>query len=392
MERYAQKKASKKATMLGRSQVRTSNFSHSGAPNSALLSSMNLDNAPNPESDIKSAILSRFSFSSETTADEMPASTAARPIRIPSSIQEKAEQIYQAPLDGVKAFEDEGLQESGFSGYAHGPEIHIDRNLEPQKRESVILHEVGHVIQRGSGMANGSGYLDSPKLEGLADSGFIAPQSFTMPSAVSGPVMGCPDPPTVRDEIKSVFDQMPTFLSTSGGNVGSIYFGSDVSDGPPPDRESLEDATPGGRIRLLHAHGPEIVQYPHVRRYNQDPEGRARVYERMTDSLGHGIIHTSRGSKGHLPPGLEEKDYKDLAQLVAKAQLICADEIAVYRRARDRRAEADLAEAKTALRPKVLEANKYLYQEMKKHSKLREIKLDVDSAGGIDVLEEDLSD
>ena len=119
-----------------------------------------------------------------------PRSERAQPMTLPSGLLQKAEQRYQTPLNGLKVFQDQGLADSGFGGYAQGNEIHIDHKLAPAERETVLLHEIGHVVQRGSGLAQGSGFVDSPALEQQADQGFAAPAGFSMPTAATGPVMG----------------------------------------------------------------------------------------------------------------------------------------------------------------------------------------------------------
>uniref|UniRef100_UPI004055A8B3 ImmA/IrrE family metallo-endopeptidase n=1 Tax=Agathobacter sp. TaxID=2021311 RepID=UPI004055A8B3 len=117
-------------------------------------------------------------------------SKQAREIQLSRGLLEKAEKRYQVSLDGIKAYEETGLLESGFRGYAKGNEIHIDDSLPAEKKERTLLHEIGHVVQIGSGMAYGNGFLNDAALEKQADAGFAAPENFVMPSSNAGPIMG----------------------------------------------------------------------------------------------------------------------------------------------------------------------------------------------------------
>lgn len=121
-----------------------------------------------------------------------PHSERAVPTQLSSELMQKAEERYQVPLDGLKVFQDTGLQDSGFNGYAQGNEIHLDSRLPSAEHERVALHEIGHVVQRGSGKAHGSGFVDNPALEQQADTGFVAVQGFSMPTTATGPMMGDP--------------------------------------------------------------------------------------------------------------------------------------------------------------------------------------------------------
>ena len=109
------------------------------------------------------------------------------------AMQRKLEERFGVPLSGLKVYEDEGLAEIGQRAYAKGNEIHMAKGEYNPGSESgldVLLHEAGHVVQQGSGMARGDGLLDNPALENQANVGFTAPVGFQMPSSSAGPVQG----------------------------------------------------------------------------------------------------------------------------------------------------------------------------------------------------------
>ena len=149
--------------------------------NQALLGMLN-----EPEGDTRFSEALRAKFE----AKPMPHAERSQPLTLSPEMLQKAEERYQTSLSGLKAYEDTGLLDSGYNGYAQGNEIHIDDSLAPQKREEVLMHEIGHVVQRGSGYAQGSGLLDNPALEQQADRGFLAPPNFSIPTTNRGPIMG----------------------------------------------------------------------------------------------------------------------------------------------------------------------------------------------------------
>ncbi len=155
----------------------------SSAGNQAMLAMLGIQNQSG-DTRFSEALRAKFA------PKPMPQAERSQPMALSPDILQKAEERYQTPLAGLKAYEDTGLLDSGYNGYAQGNEIHIDGSLAPAKREEVLMHEIGHVVQRGSGMAHGSGLLDNPALEQQADQGFAAPQSFSVPTSAVGPVMG----------------------------------------------------------------------------------------------------------------------------------------------------------------------------------------------------------
>lgn len=74
------------------------------------------------------------------------------------------------------------------------------------------MHEIGHVVQRGSGMAHGSGLLDNPALEQQADRGFIAPPNFSIPTTNCGPILGGKGKKEKSDELYDT-EEMDDFVS-----------------------------------------------------------------------------------------------------------------------------------------------------------------------------------
>ncbi len=98
-------------------------------------------------------------------------------------------------LPGIRIFEDAGLQEQyGQRAYARGNEIHVAKGEyapNTQSGQELLLHEAGHIVQQGAGMARGTGILQNPALEAQADSGMQAPASFSMPTSPAGnPIQG----------------------------------------------------------------------------------------------------------------------------------------------------------------------------------------------------------
>lgn len=178
MKSYAQRMKKPQISKLQQSTAATAQIS-----NQAMLGMLN-----EPDGDTRFSEALRAKFESNT----MPQSERSCPMALAPDVLQKAEERYQTPLTGLKAYEDTGLLDSGYNGYAQGNEIHIDSSLAPAKREEVLMHEIGHVVQRGSGKAQGSGLLNNPALEQQADQGFAAPQSFTMPISSTGPMMGTP--------------------------------------------------------------------------------------------------------------------------------------------------------------------------------------------------------
>jgi hypothetical protein len=207
-------------------------------------------------------------------------SRASREMELPRGTRSRIESRMGVSLEGLRAFEDTALRQDGFKGYAQGNEIHIDSALKGAEREHIIEHEVGHVVQRGSGLAQGSGFLNDAALEAQADTGFSAPANFTMPATATGPVMGaagdedityekdldafdewCKNNEDKFNEHADLFnkanhkyDSVTRSKGSKDGKVGSIYFGNGQGG-------------QGGRFRLIHKSGPELRHYDSVTRY-----------------------------------------------------------------------------------------------------------------------------
>ncbi|MDR2571123.1 MAG: DUF4157 domain-containing protein [Oscillospiraceae bacterium] len=129
----------------------------------------------------------------------------SRRVDIGKSMHQKIESHYGVSMPGLKVYKDEGLNEAGAYGYAKGNEIHIaaeNMNLQSQAGQSLLLHEAGHVVQQGAGLASGSGFLYDNALESSADMGFAAPQNFAMPTSSAGPVQG-----GLMDWLKKLFSK-----------------------------------------------------------------------------------------------------------------------------------------------------------------------------------------
>lgn len=176
MKSYAQRMKKPQIANMQQSTAATAQIS-----NQAMLGMLN-----EPDGDTRFSEALRAKFES----NPMPRSERSRSMALAPDVLQKAEERYQTPLAGLKAYEDTGLLDSGYNGYAQGNEIHIDDSLAPTKREEVLMHEIGHVVQRGSGMVHGSGLLEKPQLEQQADQGFVAVPQFTMPLTCDGPVLG----------------------------------------------------------------------------------------------------------------------------------------------------------------------------------------------------------
>jgi hypothetical protein len=126
-------------------------------------------------------------------------------VDIGKSMHQKIENHYGVSMPGLEVYKDEGLNEAGAHGYAKGNEIHIaaeNMNLNSQVGQSLLLHEAGHVVQQGAGLASGSGFLYDNALESNADMGFAAPQNFVMPTSNAGPVQG-----GLMDWLKKLFSK-----------------------------------------------------------------------------------------------------------------------------------------------------------------------------------------
>ena len=332
----------------------------------------------------------------------MPQAERSQPMALSPEVLQKAEERYQMPLAGLKAYEDTGLLDSGYNGYAQGNEIHIDGSLAPEKREEVLMHEIGHVVQRGSGRAQGSGLLDNPALEQQADQGFSAPQSFAMPTSSTGPVMGdfnsdrqqfrawkaairanqqnqlnLPPLPTRRQ--RHLFRQRNrVYESVANGQVGSIYYGSgNRRFGQFGLRRH------GSRLRLLHNHGPQASAIRRVERYviqggqrvpidphNLQPTANLPMSEHFYNARNQRIgRHPSRGSaqRNQAVDNLRPKDHKKLLQAVMFAQHIAMQNPNANGRPRRRNAD---------------QANQFLYAYMQSHPRLANIPLNMGNAQG----------
>lgn len=176
MKSYAQRMKEPQIANFQQSTAATAHIS-----NQAVLGMLN---EPDGDTRFSEALRAKFE------AKPMPQSERSRPMALTPYVLQKAEERYQTSLAGIKAYEDTGLLDSGYNGYAQGNEIHIDDSLAPTKREEVLMHEIGHVVQCGSGMVHGSGLLDNPELEKQADQGFIAPPNFSIPTTNCGPILG----------------------------------------------------------------------------------------------------------------------------------------------------------------------------------------------------------
>jgi hypothetical protein len=102
---------------------------------------------------------------------------------------------FNADFSGLRLYKDEGLSDLGQAAYARGNEIHFDSNIPVGSGAgpSLMSHELGHIVQQGSGLAQGGGILRDPALESMADTGFAAPSNFVMPASSQGaPVQGAP--------------------------------------------------------------------------------------------------------------------------------------------------------------------------------------------------------
>ena len=118
-------------------------------------------------------------------------STPKQPTR---ELGERIMDRLSVPLPGLKIYEDEGLAELGERAYARGNEIHVAKGeYRPytEAGQEMLLHEAGHIVQQGAGLAHGDGLLTDTRLEAQADSGFAAPAGFAIPSSAQGaPVQG----------------------------------------------------------------------------------------------------------------------------------------------------------------------------------------------------------
>ena len=134
--------------------------SRANIPNSAILASLNL--LPSRETDLSSVMNARM------------------------------EARFGVPLSGLRVFKDDGIKDTGMYGYARGNEVHVSDDLSGAEYERALSHEIGHVVQQGSGMVRGSGFIRDTGLESQADAGLRAsPNAFSMPeSAVGAPVQG----------------------------------------------------------------------------------------------------------------------------------------------------------------------------------------------------------
>lgn len=121
-----------------------------------------------------------------STLDSIPSTR----IDLGAVMRGRMEERFGVKLDGMKTFADSGLSAVGQLGYSQGNEIHIDGSLGGSRRDEVLMHEAGHVVQSGAGLAHGTGLLQSSSLESGASAGFAAPANFSMPTGASGPIQG----------------------------------------------------------------------------------------------------------------------------------------------------------------------------------------------------------
>ena len=181
-----------------------------------------------------------------TGAAAPTAEQKGRRVDLPEAMREKMESAFGADLSAVKLYESEAVSEAGANAITQGSEIAFAPGMLDFSSfggQSLLGHEISHVVSQARGEVTGGGFLNDRSLEARADrEGAMAAagQQIAMPSAplsgvsasaAAGPMQAnnkgknkkgsaAPPAPAVPDNL--VFDNITSLKPGNGPNSASV--------------------------------------------------------------------------------------------------------------------------------------------------------------------------
>lgn len=139
------------------------------------------------------------------TGEQTPSSVnLGRPVDLPGAIQEKMESAFGADLSGVRLYESQAVADAGAQAITMGNKIGFapgQLDLTSSGGQSLLGHELSHVVSQARGEVSGNGFLNDHALEARADregamaaagenvySGPVTPLSSSSVSSAVGPM------------------------------------------------------------------------------------------------------------------------------------------------------------------------------------------------------------
>lgn len=317
-------------------------------------------------------------------------------VPLPSDLKKEYEESSGVSLDDVKVhYNSDQPERFGAEAFAYGENIF----LKPAQ-ESLITHELGHVVQQKQGLVNATHNENSypvnedGTLEKQADKpvNHAGKVSRVKVRKVAKPVMQFEKKVTstnvskksqrsskkphkshdetitkIKADIEEKTKNSKKFIvgvSVNGGKVGSIYFGGTLIDGKTNVTEkNVKGAEPGGRLRLIHNHGPRLVWHERVLRKNIRTDKGTQLYEYYTYEGSGGNVKPNHKSRGMF----EEIESNNTLKDIDFNRDVCLRLLKIV----------EIAQASAT--KDVERANVYLRDEMKKDEILKKIPLNLEA-------------
>lgn len=275
-----------------RSRKDTNNSAERSIPNSLYAGEMPQSADSGLESALKNRVNSSVSYD-KAAAENALSSLHSHERQMSDDLSDSLTDRFGVDMHGMRIFEDEGLQERfGQRAYAMGNEIHLSAGEYSPHTSSgleLIMHEAGHVVQQGSGMVHSRGITENAALEAHADSGFAAPESFSMPvagesSAIQGRLSW--------QKLKSLFSRRRGEGEAPAQEEPAVQpeaLPEEEAPQPAQEVQQAENAAPVQEVKPEPEPQQEAEQAPQqeaLPETQQEPQGRhsrlSRGWERFT--------------------------------------------------------------------------------------------------------------
>ena len=128
-----------------------------------------------------------------TGAAAPTAEQKGRRVDLPDAMREKMETAFGADLSAVKLYESEAVSEAGASAITQGSEIAFAPGMLDFSSfggQSLLGHEISHVVSQARGEVTGGGFLNDRSLEARADREGAMAAAGQQVATVSAPLSG----------------------------------------------------------------------------------------------------------------------------------------------------------------------------------------------------------
>ena len=176
-------------------------------------------------------------------ADLSSSGASGNPVDLPGAIREKFENAFGADLSAVRLYRSQAVADAGAQAVTMGEKVAFAPGMldfSSRSGQTLLGHELSHVVSQQRGEVTGSGFLNDPALEARADrEGAMAAagEKIAMPTAALSPVTaaGASGPMQAKKDIDGM-------AATYGGRGrASRPANSILNSGIGPDQNAYQN-------------------------------------------------------------------------------------------------------------------------------------------------------